>query len=315
MSGYALRTFANGKHIAIANVLSAAMAFTENVEKDDRHKQHMCGKPICTIARELRNRLQHGIVKDQPWAGRTNLDVAAPQKSRMPVNFTQHDVELRVPWRDVRDDIEREAKSKKRAAKFQKACEKEFPNLDYIDVTVAVNGHLRCLSDVMNKARRSAGHLDGLVEIHNLMLDKAKPLSSSIVRAVSSEGMELYLTEAVGMVKNVEMLRHRNEQLPVLELVQFGRGSPTSGDLGALFQHVEHLLEATDAGKISLAEAHDRFGLDIGRQQDERLGTKVRRLYDRAQEGSRHLLESTLQLRWIEHALAKSQKTQGSQEE
>ena len=158
------------------------MAFTENVEKDDRHKHHKCAKPICTIARELRNRLQHGIVKVQPWAGWTNLRVAAPQKSRM-------------------------------------------------------------------------------------------------------------------------------------ELVQFGRGSPTSGDLGALFQHVEHLLEATDARKISLAEAHDRFGLDIGRQQDERLGTKVRHLYDRAQEGSRHLLESTLQLRWIEHALAKSQKTLGSQEE
>lgn len=291
------------------------MAFTENVEKNDRHKQHKCGRPICTVARELRNRLQHGIVKAQHWAGWTDLHVAAPQKSRMPVNFTQHDVELRVPWRDVRDDIEREAKSKKRAARFQEACEKEFPNLDYIDVVVAVNGHLRCLSDVMNKARQSAGHLDGLVEIHNLLLDKAKALSSSVVRAVSSEGKELYLTEAVGMVKDVEKLRHRNEQLPVLELVQFGRGSPTSGNLGALFQRVEHLLEATDTRKISLAEAHDRFGIDIGEQQDERLGARVRHLCDRAQKGSRHLLESTLQLRWIEHALAKSQKAQRSQKE
>ena len=114
------------------------------------------------------------------------------------------------------------------------------------------------------------------------------------------------------MVKEIEELRRRNEQLPVLELVQFGRGSPTQGDLGALFQQVEHLLDATGARDISLTEARDRFDIFGGRQGDEQLGNEIRRLYNAAQNASRHLLESTIQLRRIEYALAKSLATESS---
>ena len=209
--------------LRIANVLSAAMSLTENVEKDKRHARHKCGTLMCTIARELRNRLQHGMVNDQPVAGFTNLHVAAPQKPAMPVNSKQHGVELRAPWRDVRDDIA--AINKKRSEQFQRACEQEFPDRDDLDVVVVVNGHLRCLSGLMNEERKNTGRLDRLVETHKLLIERAKPLNSFLVRAVSSGGIGFYLSETTGMVKEVEKLRHRNERLPVLELIQFGRGS------------------------------------------------------------------------------------------
>ena len=49
--------------LRIANILSTALSFTENIEDDRRHNKHECGKPICTIARELRNRIQHSSIR------------------------------------------------------------------------------------------------------------------------------------------------------------------------------------------------------------------------------------------------------------
>ena len=292
--------------LRVANVLSAAMSFVENVEKDDMHMHHKCGMPMCTIARELRNRLQHGMVNVQPVAGLTNLHIVAPQKLTMPVNFTQHSVELRVPWRDVRDDIidRNPRRERKRRDRFQQACRLAFPNLDTIDVVVVVHGHLRCLSDLMNRERKNAGDPDKFVEIHRLLVEKAQPLNSSMVRAVSSGGMDFYVSEATRIVTDMGELRRRNERLPVLELIQFGSGSPTQGDLRALFRHVEHLLEEAGAEGMSLAEARDRLDLaDDKLLGEERLGEAVRRLYNTAQDASGRLLESTIQLRRIESAL------------
>ena len=42
--------------LRVANVLSACVSFTANSEKDE------CAKPMCTIAKELRNQLQHSVV-------------------------------------------------------------------------------------------------------------------------------------------------------------------------------------------------------------------------------------------------------------
>ena len=38
--------------LRIANILSAALSFTEEVEDDDRHNNHKCGNPICTTELE-----------------------------------------------------------------------------------------------------------------------------------------------------------------------------------------------------------------------------------------------------------------------
>ena len=300
--------------LRIANVLTAAMAFTENVEKDSRHKRHKCGTPMCTIARELRNRLQHGMVEGQPVAGGTNVRIDSPQMSDMPVNRNRHMVTLTTRWRDIQDAIsDRNPKRERdRSEKFRLACEREFPNLDRIDVVVAVFGHLRCLSSVMNGERKNAANLDGFVKNHSLLLQRAKPLRSAGLMAVSPEGVEIYLRGTTRMLERIKELRHYNDRLPATELVQFGGGSPTQGSLSALLKHIEHMLEATGAKDITLAAARGLFHLEIGKPgtEQERLIKETRRLYETAQDASARLRESSVQLRQIESALAKGLATE-----
>ena len=272
----------NGMIFRVANVLSAAMSFTENVERDGRHKRHKCGTPMCRIARELRNRLQHGMVEGQTVAGGTNVRIDSPQMSDMPVNRNRHMVTLTTRWRDIQDAIsDRNPKRERdRREKFRLACEREFPNRDRIDVVVAVFGHLRCLSSAMNGERKNAANLDGFVKTHSLLLQKAKPLHSSKLTAVSPEGVEIYLRGTTRMLERIQELRHYNERLPDTELVQFGGGSPTQGNLRTLLKHIEHLLEATGATDITLAAARSRFHLEVGQQgkEQERLIRETRRL-------------------------------------
>ena len=126
--------------LRVANVLSAAFSFTEAVEPDDRHRQHRCGNPICTIARELRNRLQHDVLSSRHRYGPIPTSRDTPGVPTV--------VGLRVRWEDVRDSIER---SSKRRKQFEDACKSAFPTLEEIDVFTVVREHLRCLSAVMNR--------------------------------------------------------------------------------------------------------------------------------------------------------------------
>ena len=87
--------------LRIANILSTALSFTENIEDDCRHNKNECGKPICTIARELRNRIQHSSIRPQHGGGWTNMRLATPQMNEMPANFTKNSVTLSIPWRKV----------------------------------------------------------------------------------------------------------------------------------------------------------------------------------------------------------------------
>ena len=79
--------------LRIANILSAALSFTEYVKDDDRHNKHKCGNPICTIARELRNGIQHSwIQSQQPGGSWTDMQLTTPQMHKMPANSTKNSV-------------------------------------------------------------------------------------------------------------------------------------------------------------------------------------------------------------------------------
>ena len=151
--------------LRIANVLSTALSFTENVE-DDRHNKYQSGNPICTIARELRNRIQHSWILSQPGGSWTDMWITTPQINEMPANFTKNSVTLSVPWQEVRDAIELE-KGQKCAERFDQACKQEFPNLDSLDMVIVINGYLKCLSGVINK-RRMAQPLDEFLRTHTV---------------------------------------------------------------------------------------------------------------------------------------------------
>ena len=211
--------------LRIATILSTALSFTENVEDDDRHNKHQCGKPICTIARELRNGIQHSwIQSQQPSGGWTNMRLTTPQMDKMPANSTKNSVTLSIPLQEVRDDLAQK-NQKKRAERFERACEQEFPNRDSLDMVIVINGYLQCLSDVINK-RRMEQPIDEFLRTHTELLER--PTALNDMYAVSPDGEKISIN-GISQMQLVEIkeLLDRNQNLPDLELIQFGGGSPT----------------------------------------------------------------------------------------
>ena len=210
--------------LRIANILSTALSFTENIEDDRRHNKHECGKPICTIARELRNRIQHSSIRPQHGGGWTNMRLATPQMNEMPANFTKNSVTLSIPWRKVWDDIERQNRDgQKRAKRFEQACKQEFPNRDSLDIVIVINGYLKCLSDVINKRREAQPF-----RTHTELLEK-KARALNDMDAVSPDGEKIPLVASQIQLAEIKELLDWNQRLPDLELIQFGRGKPDLG--------------------------------------------------------------------------------------
>ena len=206
--------------LRVANVLSAAFSFTEAVERDGRHRKHQCGNPICTIARELRNRLQHDVLGSRQRYG--------PMPASRDTLGVPKVVGLRVRWEDVRDTIERSPKRKKQ---FEDACKSAFPMLDEIDVFSVVREHLRCLSTVMTEVRRQAPP-DELIAIHKRLARRGEssrqgePWNRYVV---SPKGVTVHLKVAENNVALISAMMSGTDRLPDLDLVQFGEGRPAPG--------------------------------------------------------------------------------------
>ncbi len=203
--------------LRVANVLSAAFSFTEAGEQDGRHWRHECGNSICTIARELRNRLQHDVLGSVHRYGPIPALRGAPGVPKV--------VGLRVRWRDVRDNIEGRG-SEKRRRQFEDACRTEFPDLDEIDLFTVINEHLRCLSTVMKDVRRQWPP-DELIAVHKRLArqgessQQGEPWGRYVV---SPKGKTVHLKVAEDNVGQIRGMMSCTDRLPDLERVQFGEG-------------------------------------------------------------------------------------------
>ena len=133
--------------------------------------------PTCTIARELRNRLQHDVLGSSHRYGPIPALRDTPRVPKV--------VGLRVRWRDVLDRIEGRG-SRKRKEQLEDACGTEFPELDEIDVFTVINEHLRCLSTIMKNVRRQWPP-DDLIAVHRRLaqqrefLQQGEPWSRYVV--------------------------------------------------------------------------------------------------------------------------------------
>ena len=208
--------------LRVANVLSAAFSFTEAVEEDGRHRKHQCGNSVCTIARELRNRIQHDVLGSSHRYG--------PALASRDTPGTPKVVGLRVRWQDVRDTIER---SPKRRKQFEYACRSAFPKLDEIDVFTVIGEHLRCLSTVMAEVRRQAPP-DELIAVHKRLAQQGESLQQGEPwnrYVVSPEGKTVHVKLAEDNVDQIRDMMSRTDRLPGLDLVQFGEGRPALGPL------------------------------------------------------------------------------------
>ena len=108
------------------------------------------------------------------------------------------------------------------------------------------------------------------------------------------------------MVTEIKELMDRNQKLPELELVQFGEGSPTQGNLRMLYQRIEHLLKVTRRTGLSLSEACAQLNIDRPEQEkaDESFAKVIRRVSDRSLDEEHELWRSSLWLRQVESKLA-----------
>lgn len=206
--------------LRVANVLSASFSFTEAVEQDRRHRKHDCENPICTIARELRNQLQHDALGSRHRYGSIPTSRDTPGVPTV--------VRLRVRWEDVRDSIERSSKSQRR---FEAACRSAFPELEEIDVFTVVREHLRCVSAVMTDVRRQAPP-DELVPVHKRLSRQGESSGqgSPWNRYVASpNGMTVHLKVAEDNVVLIRDMMSVADRLPDLDLVRFGEGCPAPG--------------------------------------------------------------------------------------
>ena len=202
--------------LRVANILSAAFSFTEAVERDGRHRKHRCGNPICTVARELRNRLQHDVLSSRHRYGPIPTSRDTPG---VPIA-----VGLRVRWEDVRDGIDRSSQRRQ----FENACKSAFPTLEEIDVFKVVREHLRCLSAVMTDVRRQAPP-DALIAIHRRLSRQGEssrqgePWNRYVV---SPKGMTVHLKVAEDNVLLIRDMMSVTDRLPDIDLVQLGDGRP-----------------------------------------------------------------------------------------
>ena len=285
--------------LRVANILSAAFSFSEAVERNGRHRKHGCGDSICTIARALRNRLQHDVLGHSHWYSPITVSRDSPQARALPSNDRKDLVELRVRWKDISDSI-RDATSRRQ---FESACRQEFPDAKAIDAIIVVNGHLRCLSKVMT-AKRIKQPLDTLTVIHGRLAQQAGSWDRT---AVSPAGKTLALKHAKAIVFQIGELMNRNQTLPDLELVQFGGGRAASGDMEQLKERLDQLLKTRD-GK-DLRHAIEQLDLDsptppLGSTGEVELAEEVERQFRRMRAAERELFDSARLLRQIEYGLA-----------
>ena len=209
-----------GLMLRVANVLSAAFAFTEAVEQDERHKRHQCGNFICTIARELRNRLQHDVLGSRHRYG--------PIPASRDTPGVPTTVGLYIRWEDVRDGIE---KGRSRRRQFEDACRSAFPKLKEIDVFTVIREHLRCLSNIMRDVRELAPP-DELIATHKQLSRRGDSLQQGKSwnrYVVSPKGMTVHLKVAEESVTLMKSMISVTDSLPDLDLVQFGDGRPAPG--------------------------------------------------------------------------------------
>ena len=287
--------------LRVANVLSAALSFTDAVERDGRHRNHACGKPICTIARALRNRLQHDVLAHGHCYFPITVSEDSPQMRTMPSNDRRDLVVLRVGLEDILDDLRNE-NSRKR---FEAACRRTFPGLDEIDTTIVLNGHLDCLSSVMAKERQERPP-HALIRFHD---ELSKQAGSWALTRVSPDGKTIERRRARDILDQIEELMNRNEKLPDLELVQLSGGRPAPGGLEKLNERLDRLVNMLNDKDILLRDAIDELDLDFLEPPREgrgtqRLATEVAQQLRRALDAERELIRSSRLLRQLEDRLS-----------
>ena len=267
----------------------------------DKHHHNCPRKSACVIAHAMRNSWTHVSVRllGVTTAG-DDLYLTGSQIDHMPTNGHRHRIELRVPAKQL---LERAGCPPMK--KLEPAIVELFPDGD-IDTVTVLNSHVACINKAMKAYRaqrqRPGAYRDELLARYGLV-------NRDFVKA-SCGTQEIPLGEPFDrMLDDRDQMRERNEEVPTLELVQFGRGEFRTGSLKEAQDYLLELLHAGDFDSWHTEKAADMLGLS-GYAREELCNSApllfrdaVVRLYERASESARALQWRGWALRVLAHNL------------
>ena len=189
--------------------------------------------------------------------------------------------------------------------KLQPAIVELFPDGN-IDAVTVLNSHVACINKAM-KAYRAQRQKPGAYR--DELLARYGLVNRDFVKA-SCGTQEIPLGEPFDrMLDDRAQMRERNEEVPTLELVQFGRGEFRTGSLKEARDYLLELLHAGDFDSWHTEKAADMLGLS-GYAREELCNSApllfrdaVVRLYERASESARALQWRGWALRVLAHNL------------
>ena len=272
---------------------------------DDRHED--CPREsACVIATAMRNSWIHASVRllSATMAG-DDLYLLGPQIEHMPTNGHRHRIELRVPAKQL---LERARRSSRKT--LSRAIAELFPNED-IDAVTVLNSHIECINRSMVTYRTQ---LEEPGTSRSALLARHGLMDSPLV-GISCRTQEIPLGEPFDrMLDDCVQMRKRNAKVPILELVQFGRGEFRTGSLKDARDYVLELLDAGGLDEWDTETAADTLGLSGYAREELCNGAPsgfrdaVVSLYVRAIESSRVLQWRGWTLRVLAHKLLTKRK-------
>ena len=269
---------------------------------DKRHR-NCPRRSACVIANAMRNSWTHASIRLlNITTAADNLSLTGSQINHMPTSGHRHRIELRVPAEQL---LERARRPPMKT--LEPAIAELFPDGD-IDAVTVLNSHVRCINKSMTAYRarlqKPGAYRDELLDRHRIM--------NRHFVSVSCGTQEIQLGEPFDrMLADRAQMRERNAEVPILELVQFGRGEFRTGSLEDARDYLLELLEAGNCDSWDTAAVADMLDLSGYAREELCNGAPVLfkdavvRLYGRAIES-----RTTLQWRgWALRVLARRLRT------
>ena len=269
----------------------------------DKRHSHCLRQSACTIAHAMRNSWTHESVRLlNVTTSSDDLYLGAPQIKNMPTNGHRHRIELRVPA----EQLLAHARHSPKKGELEPAIAELFPDGD-IDAVTVLNSHIACIDKSMAAYR---AQLSSPGKYREQLLSRYGSTTDNNFVKVLCGAEEIQLGEPFGrMLDDCAQMRERNTEVPIFELVQFGRGEFRTGGLEDARDYILELLDADHSKVWDTEGAADVLGLS-GYAREElctdappAFRDAVVRLYERATQSAGGLLWRGWALRVLAHKL------------
>ena len=285
----------------ITSVLVASHGLRKRI--NDNH-DGCPNKHACIIAEALRDCWTHTSTRIlSTRATRDNLLLKGSQIDRMPSNGSRHAFEISV----MDEELVKHFRSKARRHKVRQAAMTLFPN-GRIDIAVVNNHHMTCINRSMAAYRAKVKHPGAS---RDRLLARYGFSNKPMIYIQHETEERIWLGDPFDrMLAERDRIRKEHREVPVFELVQFGRGEVRAGSLEEARDYTFSLLDDRGLNSWTTGEAAAALDLDSGypgealcKDAPPLFRDAIARLYQRAHEAENALLWSAHTLRVLPRRL------------